>query len=146
MTAHCRLPAGVATLRTITAITNAEIVKSGGTRFVDGPAVAVAHNGVGEPIMERLGSRPHDPGSGRMTSDRFRARADESIKAAHAVADPVRKVALMDVAQRWQRLAAQIDGEHGQRRRLDHSFGLTHEEPTSAEIPGLHRLSRPQRG
>jgi len=81
-----------------------------------------------------------------MTGDKFRARADESIKAAHAVADPVRKLALMDVAQRWLRLAAQIDGERRQRQRLDHSFGLTHEGPTSAEIPGLHRLSTPHRG
>jgi len=45
-----------------------------------------------------------------MTGDKFRARADASIKAAHAVADPVRKLAPMDVAERWLRLAAQIDG------------------------------------
>jgi hypothetical protein len=44
-----------------------------------------------------------------MTGDKFRARANEYIKAAHAVTDPVHELALMDVAQRWLRLAAQID-------------------------------------
>jgi hypothetical protein len=44
-----------------------------------------------------------------MTGDKFRARADAYIKATHAVTDPVHKLALMDVAQRWLRLAAQID-------------------------------------
>jgi len=48
----------------------------------------------------------------RMTGDKFRARADEYIKVAHSIADPVRKLALMDIAQRWLRLAAQIDAEH----------------------------------
>jgi hypothetical protein len=45
-----------------------------------------------------------------MTGDKFRVRADGYIKAAHAVTDPVRKLALMDLSQRWLRLAAQIDG------------------------------------
>jgi hypothetical protein len=45
-----------------------------------------------------------------MTGDKFRARANRYIKAARAVTDPVHKLALMDVAQRWPRLAAQIDG------------------------------------
>src|SRR5258708_37716959 len=45
----------------------------------------------------------------RMTGDKFRARADEYIKAAHSIADPVRKLAVMDIAQRWLGLAAQID-------------------------------------
>jgi hypothetical protein len=53
-----------------------------------------------------------------MTSDKFRVRADESIKAAHAVADPVRKLALMDVAQRWLRLAVQIDGINSRPNKL----------------------------
>jgi hypothetical protein len=44
-----------------------------------------------------------------MTGDKFRARADRYIKAARAVTDPVHKLALADVAQRWLRLAAQID-------------------------------------
>ena len=44
-----------------------------------------------------------------MTGDKFRARAEEYIKAAHSVPDPVCKLALMDIAQRWLRLAAQID-------------------------------------
>jgi hypothetical protein len=45
-----------------------------------------------------------------MTGDRFRARADKYIKAARTVTDPVDKLALVDVAQRWLRLAVQIDG------------------------------------
>jgi hypothetical protein len=45
-----------------------------------------------------------------MTGDKFRSRAYEYIKAAHAVTDPVRRLALMDLYQRWLRLAAQIDG------------------------------------
>jgi hypothetical protein len=45
-----------------------------------------------------------------MTGDKFRARADGYTKAARAVTDPVHKLALMDIAQRWLRLAAQIDG------------------------------------
>jgi hypothetical protein len=45
-----------------------------------------------------------------MTGDKFRARADGYIKAARAVTDPVHKLALVDVAQRWLRLAAQIEG------------------------------------
>jgi hypothetical protein len=43
-----------------------------------------------------------------MTGDKFRARADEYIKAAHSAADPVRKLTLMDIGQRWRRLAAKI--------------------------------------
>jgi hypothetical protein len=50
-----------------------------------------------------------------MTGDKFRARADRNIKAARAVTDPVHKLALMDVAQRWLRLAAQIDAIHASR-------------------------------
>jgi hypothetical protein len=46
----------------------------------------------------------------QMTGDKFRLRADRYIKAARAVTDPVHKLALADVAQRWLRLAAQIDG------------------------------------
>ncbi len=46
----------------------------------------------------------------QMTGDKFRVRADRYIKAAGAVTDPVHKLALVDVAQRWLRLAAQIDG------------------------------------
>jgi hypothetical protein len=45
----------------------------------------------------------------QMTGDKFRVRADRYIKAAGAVTDPVHKLALVDVAQRWLRLAAQID-------------------------------------
>ena len=52
----------------------------------------------------------HDETGCQMTGDKFRARADRYIKAARAVTDPVHKLALVDVAQRWLRLAAQIDG------------------------------------
>ncbi len=45
-----------------------------------------------------------------MTGDKFRARAGVYIKAARAAIDPVHKLALMDVAQGWLRLAAQKDG------------------------------------
>jgi hypothetical protein len=45
----------------------------------------------------------------QMTGDKFRVRADRYIKAAGRVTDPVHKLALVDVAQRWLRLAAQID-------------------------------------
>jgi hypothetical protein len=45
----------------------------------------------------------------QMTGDKFRVRADRYIKAAGTVTDPVHKLALVDVAQRWLRLAAQID-------------------------------------
>ncbi len=34
-----------------------------------------------------------------MTGDKFRARSEEYIKAAHSVADPVCKLALMDICQ-----------------------------------------------
>jgi hypothetical protein len=45
-----------------------------------------------------------------MTGDKFRVRAGMYIKAARAATDSVHKLALMDVAQRWLRLAAQIGG------------------------------------
>jgi len=45
-----------------------------------------------------------------MTGDKFRSRAYEYIESADAVTDPVRKLALMDAAERWLRLAAEIDG------------------------------------
>jgi hypothetical protein len=68
-----------------------------------------------------LRSQPHLPFRGvpqqspdetgcQMTGDKFRARADRYINAARAVTDPVHKLALVDIAQRWLRLAAQIDG------------------------------------
>jgi transcription elongation factor Elf1 len=44
-----------------------------------------------------------------MTGDKFRARADRYIKAARVATDPVHKLALVDIAQRWLRLAAQLD-------------------------------------
>jgi hypothetical protein len=44
-----------------------------------------------------------------MTGNRFRARADECVRAANSMADPERKLAHLDLAQRWLRLAAQID-------------------------------------
>ena len=44
-----------------------------------------------------------------MTSNRFRARADKCFSAANSMADPERKLAHLDLAQRWLRLAIQID-------------------------------------
>jgi hypothetical protein len=44
-----------------------------------------------------------------MTGNRFRVRADECLRAANSMADPERKLAHLDLAQRWLRLAAQID-------------------------------------
>ena len=41
-----------------------------------------------------------------MTGHKFRARADRYINAARAVTDPVHKLSLVDVAQRWLRLPA----------------------------------------
>ena len=51
-----------------------------------------------------------------MTGDKFRPWPGESINTADAMMDPVRKFALMDAAQRWLRLAAQIDGPAGKGR------------------------------
>jgi hypothetical protein len=45
-----------------------------------------------------------------MNGDKFLARAREYITAAGVTTDPVRKAALMDLAHRWLRLAAQVDG------------------------------------
>jgi hypothetical protein len=44
-----------------------------------------------------------------MTGNKYRARADECLKAADSMADPQRKLAHFDLAQRWLRLAAQLD-------------------------------------
>jgi hypothetical protein len=44
-----------------------------------------------------------------MTGNKFRARADECFREAHATADPERKLAQIGLAHRWLRLAAQID-------------------------------------
>src|SRR2546427_12307875 len=65
-----------------------------------------------QPRSRRSGeaSTGHDETGCQMTGDKFRARADRYIKAARAVTAPVHKLALVDVAQRWLRLAAQIDG------------------------------------
>jgi hypothetical protein len=44
-----------------------------------------------------------------ITGNRFRVRADECLRAANSMADPQRKLAHLDLAQRWLRLATQID-------------------------------------
>jgi hypothetical protein len=44
-----------------------------------------------------------------MTGNRFRVRADQCLRAANSIADPERKLAQLDLANRWLRLAAQID-------------------------------------
>jgi hypothetical protein len=44
-----------------------------------------------------------------VTGDKYRARADECFKVAASTADPQCKLAQLDLAQRWLRLAAQIE-------------------------------------
>jgi hypothetical protein len=44
-----------------------------------------------------------------VTGNKYRARADECFKVADSMADPQRKLAHLDLAQRWLRLAAQIE-------------------------------------
>jgi hypothetical protein len=44
-----------------------------------------------------------------MTGNKFRARADDCLREAKSAADPERRFAHLDLAQRWLRLAAQID-------------------------------------
>ena len=60
-------------------------------------------------VQERPRQSHNETGC-QMTGDKFRARAGVYIKAARAAIDPVHKLALMDVAQGWLRLAAQKDG------------------------------------
>jgi hypothetical protein len=66
-----------------------------------------------------------------ITGNKFRARADECLRAADSVSDPDRKLAHLDLAHRWLRLAAQIDKMDADRPRsapprvtrpLPHSF------------------------
>jgi hypothetical protein len=44
-----------------------------------------------------------------MTGNQFRARADECFRAANSMADPERKLVQLDLAERWLRLAIQLD-------------------------------------
>jgi hypothetical protein len=44
-----------------------------------------------------------------VSGDNYRARAHECVKAADGVADVERKLVLLDLAQRWLRLAGQTD-------------------------------------
>jgi hypothetical protein len=44
-----------------------------------------------------------------VTGDKYRARADECFKVAASMTDSQRKLAQLDLAQRWLRLAAQIE-------------------------------------
>jgi hypothetical protein len=48
-----------------------------------------------------------------MTVDQYRSRANECIAAARQMADPERKVSLLQLAQRWMLLAD--DHSHGSR-------------------------------
>ena len=54
-----------------------------------------------------------------MTGNRFRVRADQCLRAANSIADPERKVAQLDLANRWLRLAAQIDKTDAGARYVD---------------------------
>jgi hypothetical protein len=44
-----------------------------------------------------------------MTGDEYRSRANECITAADQVTDPERKISLLQLAQRWMRLAFQVE-------------------------------------
>jgi hypothetical protein len=44
-----------------------------------------------------------------MTGDEYRSRANECIAAADQVTDPQRKISLLQLAQRWLRLAFQAE-------------------------------------
>ena len=44
-----------------------------------------------------------------MTADEYRSRANECIAAADQVTDPERKISLLQLAQRWLRLAFQVE-------------------------------------
>ena len=43
------------------------------------------------------------------SGDEYRKRANECIAAADETVEPVRKVSLLELAQRWMRLAFQLD-------------------------------------
>jgi len=44
-----------------------------------------------------------------MTGDQYRAQANECIAAADQATDPKRKISLLQLAQRWLRLAFQVE-------------------------------------
>jgi hypothetical protein len=48
-------------------------------------------------------------GAEMLSGDEYRQRANECIAAADRVAEPERKVGLLELAQRWLRLAFQVD-------------------------------------
>ncbi len=43
------------------------------------------------------------------SGDEYRSRADECIAAADQITEPERKVSLLELAQRWLRLAFQVE-------------------------------------
>jgi hypothetical protein len=49
-----------------------------------------------------------------INGSKFRARGDEHLRAADSVTDPERKLAHLDLAHRWLRLASQIDELDGE--------------------------------
>jgi hypothetical protein len=51
-----------------------------------------------------------------MTGTKFRARASECFKVANSTADPEHKLAHLDLAHRWLRLATQLDEMDGDTR------------------------------
>ncbi len=52
------------------------------------------------------------------TGDEYRSRANECIAAADNVTEPERKVSLLELAQRWLRLAFQVEQIGDQKRAL----------------------------
>jgi hypothetical protein len=63
------------------------------------------------------------------SGDVYRARALECVEAADLLADPKRKVVLLELAQRWLTLAAQM--ERMESRRLQGDALLATPKPTN---------------
>ncbi len=63
-----------------------------------------------------------------MTGDKFRAQADECLKAARSMADPERKLVQLDLAHRWLRLAAEVDSASRGIRHLSPNDPLSKRE------------------
>ncbi len=70
-----------------------------------------------------------------MTGNKFRTHANDCIRAAYAVTDPERRLAMLDVAARWNRLAREIEATDARYRRTAAFF--TAAAPGS--IPGPRR-------
>ncbi len=63
------------------------------------------------------------------TGDEYRSRANECIAAADNVTEPERKVSLLELAQRWLRLAFQVEQIGDQKRALRGDVLLGDDQP-----------------